>query len=1133
MHVRRKIPTPRQTDDVFSPRGGSYRTPGRSQFGNVSSLSHNTTYSFAGSGSSERYHSLQDYGNPMPVLISEALNITEKLVEYTVKIDPSGWAWLVGGRKLFIWRYNQSSHEKSSRLVKELTLPPSDLAHDANRVCVLPSPRESQQAACVAVSPGGVVRYWSSIAHETAFVEISAELKGEECACVVNLQPYGCILATTTSSFVLLTPVTGQNSITCHMIRVSQGMLAGITRKMSSFIFGSSPAQASGAALHALVASDESYESGEDRFFYVLSGTVLQKWSVSSGNTEMLLYQSNVQRLFWTYLAKKIWNQDVARLPQLTTWLLDMQLTSGGVVILAAAMNAEVGNTVYYAIGVIDLQDLTADVDLKTIIVLEHVETWQDSNEDTLLGYHLLMADAEGDEAMVYSKTHVHCISLYGNFPSESVDFSRLGDRILGVGKFLSNPLLFSAHRGILLVSHISNQQKLSIGDAEGILDIEETVGATDSTQSVFTSAFAAFCYKKTKRAEELLTKIFPSQMKQELTMSTETAKTLPAQTTELDQIVAQISLSIVDDYPSADPRWAESKSSTADLGYKSSNLILKQLEKKLNLHEMFNKFLRYFNLTDKLNSVHVRDVLMETTMFMCENAEKTAAMIALRSSEQDYKFLEEMSLLPTIIKRVVDKRGESNHSMSLTHLDLFYREVSGVQDIFIECLEYENDNLTADMNPKHIVNLIVTMNDLILYVLRQALQYRYNKRSYYARFSETFIKTEYIPWTCSIGRTGMRALLKKQCFMTLEQGIINAQDHNYKSTLFNQLTDLADILLDGYSSQLNSLEVYDDKSSWYNQLCKMYEEDRAALISMLMDHKEYEKAASLAEKYYDFTTLAIVCDITDDTERRQRYCNIFAHKGFRESMYNYYLRIGKRGKLLTMPLTMELSLVLSKCKSLSWLRDIESEDYFSAYETLLSLALEEKKFVSRKKTVLAMAKLCLLSMGQDTEDRLPEINTEQELITHQELIPHEVLNSMEMDPDNMRVLLPHEMIELYIHDENIHATEYHFKMALDLLPFVAKKEPEIDLQSLFLHIWCKAVLRNNWSRRFDDPVEDYSSKLFYKIIMLAQSQYANLNEILPDKNSLLSAEELSHLQTDDNFAFLIETIYEQIGNTM
>lgn len=47
------------------------------------------------------------------------------------------------------------------------------------------------------------------------------------------------------------------------------------------------------------------------------------------------------------------------------------------------------------------------------------------------------------------------------------------------------------------------------------------------------------------------------------------------------------------------------------DLGYKSSNLILKQLEKKLNLHEMFNKFLRYFNLTDKVRKILINLLLL------------------------------------------------------------------------------------------------------------------------------------------------------------------------------------------------------------------------------------------------------------------------------------------------------------------------------------------------------------------------------------------------------------------------------------------------------------------------------------------------------------------------------------------
>ena len=78
---------------------------------------------------------------------------------------------------------------------KELTLPPSDLAHSAARVCVLAASGEGQPTACVAVSPEGVVRYWPNIAYEASTSEISAELKGEECACVVHFQ-VGCTLST-------------------------------------------------------------------------------------------------------------------------------------------------------------------------------------------------------------------------------------------------------------------------------------------------------------------------------------------------------------------------------------------------------------------------------------------------------------------------------------------------------------------------------------------------------------------------------------------------------------------------------------------------------------------------------------------------------------------------------------------------------------------------------------------------------------------------------------------------------------------------------------------------------------------------------------------------------------------------
>lgn len=58
-------------------------------------------------------------------------------VEMSAVLSPSGWAWLVCGRRLLVWRYRQ---DDSRRLVnhqfRELTLPPSDLAHRAQLVVV-------------------------------------------------------------------------------------------------------------------------------------------------------------------------------------------------------------------------------------------------------------------------------------------------------------------------------------------------------------------------------------------------------------------------------------------------------------------------------------------------------------------------------------------------------------------------------------------------------------------------------------------------------------------------------------------------------------------------------------------------------------------------------------------------------------------------------------------------------------------------------------------------------------------------------------------------------------------------------------------------------------------------------------
>ena len=83
--------------------------------------------------------------------------------DVSVALSPNGWAWLVHGRRLVVWRYAKSNtHKPFSANCRELTLPPSDLAHNAKLVNVFAT-NQNQTPSCIAVSPEGIVRYWPSI----------------------------------------------------------------------------------------------------------------------------------------------------------------------------------------------------------------------------------------------------------------------------------------------------------------------------------------------------------------------------------------------------------------------------------------------------------------------------------------------------------------------------------------------------------------------------------------------------------------------------------------------------------------------------------------------------------------------------------------------------------------------------------------------------------------------------------------------------------------------------------------------------------------------------------------------------------------------------------------------------------
>lgn len=86
-------------------------------------------------------HTVESFGSPLPVLVTEALTFVDRNTAVSVNVSIDGWAWLVYGRKLLVWQCKSNIHDLKQRRTfktqcRELLLPQSDLAHKADCVAV-------------------------------------------------------------------------------------------------------------------------------------------------------------------------------------------------------------------------------------------------------------------------------------------------------------------------------------------------------------------------------------------------------------------------------------------------------------------------------------------------------------------------------------------------------------------------------------------------------------------------------------------------------------------------------------------------------------------------------------------------------------------------------------------------------------------------------------------------------------------------------------------------------------------------------------------------------------------------------------------------------------------------------------
>ncbi|XP_027139379.1 nuclear pore complex protein Nup133 [Larimichthys crocea] len=1072
-------------------------------------------------------YDVQTFGSSLPVKVMEALTMADADDQISVKVNESGWAWMVCGERLIIWKICQTAVAKLS-VCKELQLPSSEYNYTADLVAVTSNaPLETaavQSISVLAVAAEGMARLWPSLAQEGNYTETDVDL-GDLCNFVVAVRG-GSFVLSSVKSRLLRASVDSSGKLQYRALQQGQGMLSGIGRRVSS-LFGilSPPAN---DTLHSVL------WIGGASCLYTLTSSSLSKWEVDDSYEHQIL-SWDAQRALTESIADAIWGSESnyeEMKEGVNVTYLDMKLSQAGLVVLAAAWHpSDTPCLAYFCL--VTLQDNGAAISDQFIVeVTKYNPPFQ--SEEALQSTRLVLPRSPGSTAFLYNEEMVFACSTgtsRGGLPDEKISFNSSGDGVRGGGSCANLPVFFSQNSGLVAVvaresasilpetMEDSLCSSLVAGPEVSAMETptrSEPVAQEDKTK-LLKAAFLQFCRNDLVGAQTVTDELFPTDGDGE-------------EGAELDGVVTRINLDLVDDYPASDPRWAESVPDESAGFPLTSLIILHQLEDKMKAHGCFMDFLLQVGLLDRLGQVTVRSTPIATRLMLCEHAEKLQAAMVLKNHHTKH---------PELVNRAIGIALQRNNTAvppSLTAADVFFREVSQISSVF-DCLLEEEERSLKD-NPVDSVQwaeVVLTVNTIIKDILQAAGQYRETKSSMYRASENAATEPEYIPWTASGGVSGVRTVISRQHEIILRSVYPHA-DSELRSALCEQLVALLDIYLSGYVAQLTSLQQQRPPGSQqerYNSLEMEYSQRRSELLAPLLDLGQYQWVAALAEKYCDFDILVQMCEQTDNQNRLQHYMAKFADQNFADFLFRWYMEKGKRGKLLSQPAAQhqQLASFLQSHQHLSWLHHINVHDYRSAHRTLYSQANMETRYFVKKKTLLALSKLTVLASDLPEDELNKKVNdiVEQErFLLHQETLPRQLLEEKQQNPDTMPLLSAYNLIQLYICDDNRRANEYDFKKALDLLEYI-DEEDEVDTDSLKCEIFGKALRRDDWSSAdgTDDPLEAAKDSTFVKILLKLIQEGVPLQTYLPDVKELLDLDELSSLKSKPYFEFVLRANYE------
>ncbi|XP_053669635.1 nuclear pore complex protein Nup133 [Anopheles nili] len=1132
------------------------------------------------------YNILESYGIALPVQVTEVLTFNERNVNVSVNYSPNGWAWLVQGRRLFVWQYRDSPVGKTAGSFggdqfstprrpyagqcRQLTLPHCDIGHKATLVTVFVN-EGFQMASCLAVSPAGDVRYWQSIAHDGSSVDECNILEGQEFEQLIGLSGQEFILATTTCSLVRLNVhlQNGRYTVVPRLIKPPSGFFGGIGKRFASIIIGMHSNQERENKLVKISCEKVSHNPNEWHIT-VLADRWIQRWAIQQqhGNERFLSEDAEIMKKIRDFFHKKLWNtRDVS---EIELWALDMQPTDRGVVILAAAVNQQRSQQVHYALMTVIFEPDNSFT-LKETTVMRYQGFYSAERLAEIVDFRFI---ANRSFVYVYNDRCIYPVAITGtggtNPPAsggssegsspttlsgeevEKIEFHTREDMILMGNCFQNSPLFFTRLNGMVIVtpSDFDPSDMFNSSISSDIFNPNASIADTTvlAQQSIFapatTNAGNLILYEldpeeivSTATAYEQdpvhqLKAAFIYHIKRNKTAAEEIIDELLESFGQrdimdgaLDQTVLKIAIDLAEDTPAADPRW-EITSKHA-LGSSMSMQIIQQLREKNIAYTQFIEFLHARGLWDRLSAVSGNfaagfDGARSTALCLSDVGEKIVAAIGIKCLHNSHS-----RIMDEAISLVLRQSNRTVPFPNLTPQDLFYAQTTRVDELFKVLGELVDDYVRQELTPVQIQTALFEVNTIVLSVLQEVFKYRESKASTYTVREELRNRYEQVPWTAMSGKYGLKDVLLQLINTTLRHGIKGTAEPEFRMKHFKHLTELVDYVLDGRKTYLES--VGDEEK--YSVLLQQYESQRSDLIYPFVEALQYEMAAKLAEKYLDFQTLVEICDKTNNQERLDEYIERYKEHDFSQFAISWHMNQNKQGDILHRFKNNQSALArfLVDHPSMAWIQLLFNGELAQAAEVLLSLAQREKELLTRKRVMLCLGKLCLLAAeGEKHQEQICGINTELELIEIQENIPPEVLDIFGYDTKHVKVLTPEEIVDLYIADEYSKLSEKEFRYALSLLPFV---EEPIEVRH---RIWCAAILRDSWEDyNKSAPLDSMQNMLFFKLIDLCYiSDVGELENFLPPLESFLNASELGELTQSKSFQYLMKLGYEHINDS-